>query len=199
MARTITCRARFVQNIQSEAQRLHTLIETMLLLAALENRKAILEVERLSLGDLLQQVHNSLLPLLIAQGLTLRLCGALDTVLSGEGFFVRQAVLNLLHNAIEFTPRGGCIAVSVERDATTVTLVVQDSGPGIPAYALARVFERFYSLPRPDTGKKSSGLGLSLVQEVAALHGGSVTLTNAPEGGAVARLSFPLTGPGADG
>ena len=55
---------------------------------------------------------------------------------------------------------------------------IEDSGPGIPDYASVRVFERFYSLPRPDSGKKSTGLGLCFVKEVAQLHGGSVDLSN---------------------
>jgi two-component system sensor histidine kinase CreC len=58
----------------------------------------------------------------------------------------------------------------------------------VPDYAADRVFERFYSLRRPRTGQKSSGLGLTFVREVAELHGGGVTLTNDPAGGAVARL-----------
>ena len=68
---------------------------------------------------------------------------------------------------------------------------VVDSGPGIPDFALPRVFERFYSLPRPDTGRKSSGLGLAFVREVALLHGGEVELFNRPEGGTRALLSLP--------
>ncbi|HQK88790.1 MAG TPA: ATP-binding protein, partial [Acidobacteriota bacterium] len=72
---------------------------------------------------------------------------------------------------------------------------VHDSGPGIPAYALDRVFERFYSLPRPDTGAKSTGLGLALVREAVALHGGSVELANHPSGGTLATLRLPLAPP----
>lgn len=68
---------------------------------------------------------------------------------------------------------------------------VEDNGPGIPDFALSRVFERFYSLPRPGTGKKSTGLGLALVREIAHLHGGDVTLLNRPEGGARAILWIP--------
>jgi two-component system sensor histidine kinase CreC len=67
----------------------------------------------------------------------------------------------------------------------------------VPEYALAQVFDRFYSLPRPDTGRKSSGLGLSIVREIARLHGGEVTLVNRPGGGARAELSLPLAS-GAD-
>ncbi|MBF3299530.1 two-component system sensor histidine kinase CreC, partial [Leptospira borgpetersenii serovar Ballum] len=65
-----------------------------------------------------------------------------------------------------------------------------DTGSGIPDYALARIFERFYSLPRA-SGQKSSGLGLAFVQEVARLHQGEIALVNRPEGGVEARLTLP--------
>src|SRR4029453_4542498 len=69
-----------------------------------------------------------------------------------------------------------------------------DQGPGIPDYALTRVFERFYSLPRPEGGSRSSGLGLCFVAEVAALHGGRATLENVRDGGAIATLELPEAG-----
>jgi two-component system sensor histidine kinase CreC len=68
---------------------------------------------------------------------------------------------------------------------------VSDHGPGVPDYALPRVFERFYSLPRPQGGSRSSGLGLCFVAEVAALHGGQARLANRDEGGARASLVLP--------
>jgi two-component system, OmpR family, sensor histidine kinase CreC len=68
--------------------------------------------------------------------------------------------------------------VSVEREGRTVVVRILDEGPGIPAYALNKIFERFYSLPRPSTGKRSSGLGLCFAREVAHLHHGSVMVQN---------------------
>ena len=70
-------------------------------------------------------------------------------------------------------------------------LWVTDDGPGVPDYARARVFERFYSLARPATGQRSSGLGLNLVAEVARLHAGRVALDNLPTGGACAGIWLP--------
>ena len=72
-------------------------------------------------------------------------------------------------------------------------MTVRDQGPGIPDYAEDKVFEKFYSLARPHSRKKSTGLGLAFVKEIAALHHGRVTLTNAGDGGAVATLSLPLS------
>jgi two-component system, OmpR family, sensor histidine kinase CreC len=99
-------------------------------------------------------------------------------------------VHNLIDNAIAFSPAGSCVEVSVSSAGGTVAIEVADRGPGIPAYASDRVFERFYSLPRPSSGVRSSGLGLPFVAEVATLHRGGVTLRNRDGGGAVAELSI---------
>ena len=69
---------------------------------------------------------------------------------------------------------------------------MRDEGPGVPDYALGRVFDRFYSLARPHSGKKGTGLGLTFVKEIAELHGGSASLDNDPRGGAIATLRLPL-------
>jgi two-component system, OmpR family, sensor histidine kinase CreC len=72
---------------------------------------------------------------------------------------------------------------------------VQDQGPGIADYAQAKLFEKFYSLARPHSRKKSTGLGLSFVREIADLHHGRIALGNRPEGGARATLTLPLQQP----
>ena len=98
---------------------------------------------------------------------------------------------NLLDNAAGFAPPGSCIDLTARRQGDQVAITVRDRGAGIPAYALERVFERFYSLPRPAAGK-STGLGLPFVREVASLHGGTVEVGNHAEGGACACLWLPL-------
>ena len=82
-----------------------------------------------------------------------------------------------------------------EQNAQIIISIV-DQGAGIPEYALTKVFDKFYSLPRPanspNAGQKSTGLGLNFVQEVAKLHGGSLTLSNNPDGGAIATITLPF-------
>jgi two-component system sensor histidine kinase CreC len=114
-----------------------------------------------------------------------------DLLVRGDALLLRQALGNLLDNAIGFSPRGGVVRIALWRSANEVGIDVCDQGPGVPAYAADRLFERFYSLPRPGGGK-STGLGLPFVREVAALHGGTVSVASAPGGGCCARLVLPL-------
>jgi len=79
------------------------------------------------------------------------------------------------------------------REGSGSWIQVKDHGPGIPDYARGRVFERFYSLPRPEGGKKSSGLGLTLTQEIAALHGGRVEIIRSDSRGTVIQMFFGVS------
>lgn len=90
----------------------------------------------------------------------------------------------------EFSPDGGEIALTLRSTAESAEIRIRDHGAGAPDYALAQLFNRFYSLPRPATGKKSTGLGLALVREVARLHGGEAGFANHPEGGGEAHLTL---------
>jgi two-component system sensor histidine kinase CreC len=110
----------------------------------------------------------------------------------GDAFLLRQALVNLVENAADFSPEGGRIILHAAVEADAVRFDVVDEGPGVPEYALPRVFERFYSLPRPQGGSRSSGLGLCFVAEVAALHDGEATLANRDAGGTQASLVVPL-------
>jgi two-component system sensor histidine kinase CreC len=186
-------REHFLDNIESEGGRLHAVVEKLLLLASLESRKALHDIEPLDLGDIVEDTLRGLGPLLQKKGLQTDFLSEGRARFDGDRFLVRQAVVNLVMNAVEFSPEGGSIELRVRRTPDdSIEFTVRDQGPGVPEYARERIFERFYSLKRPDTGRKSSGLGLALVREVAELHGGSIFIDNAPEGGTNASLSFPV-------
>jgi two-component system sensor histidine kinase CreC len=184
-------RDRFLENIRSESQRAHHLIDRLLALAGLEKRNEIEHPESIGAAALLADILNSLRP--VAEKKSIRFeTGIEDSVtLYGEAFLLRQALANLLQNAIDFSPDHGIIQITVTRKQQSVVIQLADEGPGIPDYALPRIFERFYSRPRPDHGKKSSGLGLNFVQEVAALHGGNIQICNRVPTGALATLTLP--------
>jgi len=191
-------RTRFLANIRAETDRIHRIIERLLQLAAVEKRKGLEDVVRIELAALVREVVEQLAPALAARRVKADLADEPapggPPVVMGEHFLLRQAILNLLHNTAEFSPAGSVIEIRLQPGERMVALAVRDHGPGVPGYALSRVFERFYSLPRPDTGAKSTGLGLSLVREIAHLHGGEVRIENHPEGGGVATMELPRAG-----
>jgi two-component system sensor histidine kinase CreC len=183
-------RARFLANIDSQATRLSTMIDRVLSLAAVEYRQSLDRREQVALSALAEQVGADLAPRLERHGLRLERAIEPGLSLSGNAFLLEQALSNLLDNAIEFSPPGATVELSLAREGELLRLRVADRGPGVPEFALPRVFERFYSLPRPD-GARSSGIGLNFVREVAALHGGEAWLRNRTGGGAEAGLDLP--------
>lgn len=183
-------RARMEANIAAESERLQRIVEGVLNLARAENRDRLDEVERIAFDALVADVLDTRAARVAAR--ELRLDTRLTPIeVSGNRFLLRQAVANLIDNAIDFSPAGGTLTVELETADGNARLRIRDRGPGIPDYARPRLFERFYSTPRPDSGERSSGLGLNLVREAARLHGGDIVLDNHPDGGAEARLDLP--------
>lgn len=185
-------RERFLENIRTEAARISRIVDTMLELAALENRRMLPEMKPVDLGVLLANVVESKQPMLAKKEIDLRLRSVDALTFPGNGFLLHQALANLLQNAIDFSPPRSRIEFTAEVEGETLVLTIADEGAGIPAYAVDRVFDKFYSLQRPDTGRKSTGLGLNLVREVVAAHQGTVNLLNREGGGAAAMVRLPL-------
>ena len=184
-------RIRLENNIAAETGRLQRIVEGVLNLARAESRGRLDEKEDIALADLVRDVLDTKTQRTNAKDLVVE--ADLTAVhVRGSRFLLRQAIGNLLDNAIDFSPTGGRLTLTLDIEGETTHLCLHDQGPGIPDYALPRLFERFYSVPRPDTGERGSGLGLNLVQEVARLHQGNVELRNHPNGGAEACLSLPL-------
>ncbi len=181
-------RTRFLQNLLSESARIQTIVERLLQLAAVEARRGLVDPAPVELRALLEERLAAAEPVLHAKNISAALAAPEAVTITGERFLLSQSIGNLLQNALEFTPPGGAITLSLRATPDGAEITVDDTGPGLPDYALPRLFERFYSLPRPDTGAKSSGLGLAFVREVAHLHGGDVRLENRVAGGARATL-----------
>lgn len=178
---------RFTDNILSQNARMQVLVETLLRQARLENRQEI-TLSPVAVDALFAHVSEARAIQLATKKIALEMMPSRLTV-AAEPALLEQALGNLLDNAIDFTPEGGTITLSARAQADRVTLTVTDTGTGIPDFALPRIFERFYSLPR-ENGHKSSGLGLAFVSEVARLLKGNVELRNRPQGGVEA--SFTL-------
>jgi two-component system sensor histidine kinase CreC len=183
-------RARFLANLRAETERIQGIVDRLLELAALEARHGRLDLGTVDLRAVAGEIVAAASTSAAARRVTVTLAEGAPVRGRGERFLLGQAVSNLVQNALAFTPVGGVITVAVTAGPEgCARVVVEDTGPGVPDYALPRIGERFYSLPRPDTGRKSTGLGLSIVREIARLHGGEFELANRPSGGARAVLS----------
>jgi two-component system sensor histidine kinase CreC len=185
-------RQRFLANITRETQRIQEMVDRMMELTALETRRSLEHVENVALRPLLEALIAGAQDHAATRRIRVVLQAPEDAEVEGDPFLLRQAVSNLLDNAIDFSTEGARVTISLERTRRAARILVQDQGPGIPEYAQDKVFEKFYSLARPHSSKKSTGLGLSFVREIASLHHGRIELGNAAEGGAVAVLSLPL-------
>jgi len=184
-------RRTFLSNIRTEASRLQRLIEQLLALASLEKRRRLetpqeVELDR-SLRDAIASARSRAAHLHFETDLKPGL------EILAEPFLLATALSNLLQNAIDFSPERGTVRISLYAREDTAVTEISDEGPGIPDYARKRVFERFYSLPRPGSGRKSSGLGLCFVAEAVSLHGGTINLKpKSSSGGTTAVLELPL-------
>jgi len=187
-------RTQFANTILKETDRLSHFSGQLLQLAALEKRQRIDNPELIAIETTVKDIIEAHELECASRHLTVTLDLTAAQAIQGDRFLIRQAIDNLFRNAIEFSPEGGTIKVDVhpQDDSTAVDIV--DEGPGIPDFVGDRVFERFYSLPRPDTGLKSTGLGLNFAREVAQLHGGTLQLENCHPG-TCARLLLPIRKP----
>lgn len=183
-------RARFTCNILSESARMQELIDRMLQLSALENCRELQHVETVNMADVLAKAAESLRPAFSRKEVDLELRVPESAPLMCDPFLIAQAVGNLMQNALDFSRAGSAVLVSGHAEKACFVIRVKDNGFGIPKYARDKIFDRFYSLQRPDTGKTGSGLGLAFVREIALLHGGDILVEDNPDGGVTATLTL---------
>lgn len=146
--------------------------------------------DRIDLAAVARQVLENAAEEALRRGIDIGLDGAAPVEVSGDGTMLGEMVVNLVDNALRYTPEGGSVTVTVSREEGDAVLLVEDSGPGIPEEERGRVFERFYRIM--GTKAEGSGLGLAIVREVAEGAGGSVTLGDARGGGLLVTVRLPL-------
>jgi two-component system sensor histidine kinase CreC len=184
-------RQKFLDNIARETGRIQEVVDRMMELTLLETRRSLAHVQPVALGALLDEVLAAARDAAAPRKVRIVREGDGDATVEGDRFLLRRALSNLVDNAIDFSPEGGAVHVALEAGPQQAVLRVRDQGPGVPQYAREKVFEKFYSLARPGSGKRSTGLGLSFVRQIASLHHGRIALENEAGGGAVATLSLP--------
>ncbi|HUI77187.1 MAG TPA: heavy metal sensor histidine kinase [Bryobacteraceae bacterium] len=167
--------------IQEESRRLARLVDDLLNLASADAGHVQLRVEELYLNDLVAECCRSMRPLAAARNVELECRSSNDVAVRGDEQLLRRMILNLLDNAIRYTPPGGRVTAGVETQGSEVRIQVADTGIGIAPEASTHVFDRFYRADKARSRQEGGfGLGLSIVKWIAELHHGAVELASQP-------------------
>ncbi|CAN5346992.1 two-component system sensor histidine kinase CreC [soil metagenome] len=175
----------FARQIQEQVDRLRALVDRMLELSKLEHRRTLDHPLRLELADCVDAVLARSAARLQQRRMQVRWLHRDRVQIDGEREVLERAIANLVDNAIDFAPLDSMLDLELRHAEHEATLVVRDHGVGVEAYALERLGERFFSTPRPadnPTAIKGSGLGIAIVREIVALHGGRLAIANADPG-----------------
>jgi two-component system phosphate regulon sensor histidine kinase PhoR len=186
-----------IAKIEVETGHLVQMVNELLDLSKIESGSAALLLSDVDLARLAGATVERLSLFAERHGvrLVVEVAGSVPLV-RGDGERLGQALLNILHNAVKFSPAGGEVVVRVVADEQEVVVTVQDHGPGIPPAALTRVFERFYKGDRARTrGVGGTGLGLSIARHVVEAHGGRIWADSEEGSGSTFGFTVPLTGP----
>jgi two-component system phosphate regulon sensor histidine kinase PhoR len=177
---------RFVTIIKSHAERLATLIGDLLTLSELESAEYSLQLSPVPLTELVRHCLVLVEKRATDKGITLDASLVVDVSVSADRGRLEQVMVNLLDNAVKYTPAGGRVTVSATEDAGMIKVSVADTGQGIPPQSLPRIFERFY---RVDVGRSrdegGTGLGLAIVKHIVQLHGGAIGVDSVPGKGTI--------------
>jgi len=197
LTKEIKKRREFIRSILDSNKQMDSLVSRLLALSRIERRDTLTEIEKLKILPIIENVlkvygtHNRLI---VSKNITINLddIDKKSTVFA-EKILLEQALGNILKNALDFSPKGGTITIKASESNTAVTIVILDEGPGIPPNVSNKLFTRFFSVARPDTGVRGTGLGLRFVRKIMQLHEGEVTLKNRLlQQGAEAKLRFPI-------
>ena len=182
---------RYVNHIHAGGQHLLQLINDILDLSQIEAGRLQLSLENAPVLANLAEVSNALQPLVDKKSQTLVLHASPELTVLADSTRLRQMLMNLLGNAIKFTPAGGKIELSARRAGEDVRIEVRDSGPGIPPEEQQRIFEAFHRLRQSDKAAEGTGLGLAITLSLVELHGGRLGLESEPGVGSCFYFTLP--------
>jgi heavy metal sensor kinase len=177
-----------------ELERLVNIVEGLFAISRLDAGEAQAELVKFDLGKLASSTTDQMSLLGEDKNIKITCAAANDVWVEGDRARMKQVVVNLLDNAIKYTPQGGAVGLNVRTRDGKAVLEVTDNGMGIPADSLPRVFERFYRVDEARSRELGgAGLGLSIVKSICAAHHGCVEATSTPGQGSVFRVELPLT------
>ncbi len=183
---------RFLGIIAHQSDRMNAIIDDLLQLSHLEHSGSAIELEKQPVLPILHETAQSFAKTAENKGITIRLEGEDHIQAAVNGPLLRQAVTNLLDNAIKYTETGGLVRVVLQEAEGKVKISVQDNGVGIDKKYHARLFERFYRVDKARSRELGgTGLGLSIVKHIALVHNGSVAVESEPGKGSTFRIVLP--------
>ncbi|MGE7766508.1 two-component system histidine kinase PnpS [Peribacillus sp. NPDC096540] len=175
----------FLSIILKESDRLQELIQELLNLSKMEQQEFVLKAGVVDITNVLGEIQEMLIGKLKEKEVTLEIIASSESVfVEGESDRIKQVFINLITNALTYTPNGGWVTVNVTENEQTVDIVVQDSGIGIEEKELPRIFERFYRIDKArsrDSG--GTGIGLAIVKHIIEVHKGKIKVESTPGSG----------------
>ena len=185
--------------IQDEAESLSRIVEDLFILARQPiSTRAALHTERVSLNDAVRDCARAAQVLALRKGVRLKLENdPPPLVLNGDEELIKRMILNLLDNAVKYTPAGGEILLALARENGNAEIVVRDTGMGIPETDQSRVFDRFFRVDKARArAMGGAGLGLSIAQWIVAAHGGEISVASTPGQGSTFTVVLPVKASG---
>ncbi|MGA7339410.1 MAG: response regulator, partial [Terracidiphilus sp.] len=183
--------ARYVNHIHSSGQHLLRLINDILDLSKIEAGRLQLSIESVPVDSSVAEVCGSLQPLVDKNAHQLIHDVPPGLIVRADGTRFRQMLMNLLGNAIKFTPKGGEIELAARQSGDMVRIEVRDSGPGIPSEERERIFEAFHRMRQSDKASEGTGLGLAITRRLVELHGGRLDVESEPGAGSCFYFTLP--------
>lgn len=187
---------KFLQTIEKHADRLTYLIEDLLTISRLESGQVTMNFQRADLRAVAEHVRADLESRAAAKQMRLLNAVPAEIVAHADAERLQQVLFNLVDNAIKYGHAGGEVVISAKRtESDRVEMGVRDDGPGIPAEAQSRIFERFYRVDKARSREAGgTGLGLAIVKHIVQSHGGEVWVESAPGTGATFRFTLRKEG-----
>jgi signal transduction histidine kinase len=184
----------YLTRVTANIDRLMRIIDELLDIARIEAGQVKLHLDSVSVRNLIADVAEELQPLAVQKQIAFQhdAAGVSDVYLKGDEGKLHQVLTNLVHNALKFTPVGGRVDVgAVARESGKVQICVRDTGPGIPASDLSKIFDRVYSGPSVPPESRGAGLGLAISKSLIALHGGHLYVSSVPGQGSDFFVDLP--------
>lgn len=189
----------FVRSVEEEMRKLGKLVESFLTLTRVKDGKGLARAELVPINELVLDSVSHCSPMARQYAVKLKPELAtnddhIDAAVSGDPELLRTMLDNLVRNAIRFSPESGTVTIISTVRGTEAVFEVRDQGSGLPPAMLKNAFDRFVQAPEEQKQGRGHGLGLTIAQAVAELHGGKIAVSNLVEGGACFTLRLPLRG-----